>query len=587
MIELYINKIRAVLPDDLSFTFLQENPYFTNNSNSTLDIELPLQGNVNRSIFGYVDRMDVAKKRAVMEAELRVSGIIYLYGSAIITDITESSVTIQLVSGNSEFNFRTNSDIYIDDIDLGKIVFPTFPVSTTWLPASDKTKYFGSVDQVEAVWLPVKFGDDIHNMIVYQLGSENFHPRPWWNDHCVQPYLLTVIDRLVKWAGYKIGKNAIAESFLRNLYVVNAVQTDVLAKALPHWTISEFWDEIEKFCSVIIVVDELTKEVNFLPMNEFFNDNDRVYIDSVVSEYSVEVNDSGNEKDITTGNVGYDLDSNDLNKYYCVDRSVLSKIEPLTFSTKADLVAYYNNLKDEDKVSFWGSIANRNHINYIDEDGSYALREVNRFGDLIRDETDDSNNVSLKIVPATMECYNLGVYNSYNDPRLGVPMVTDLRLWVPVTSYFTELPKDEKINIQEAIESNTTSGSGRDIMEVAFNTGSMANISVEYQGQKHAYNYNCPFTDGNMILPNQNNGFPAYSLSLHVVCKDCIGYLIDNTNRISSDILYNIQFLYDGKLDPKKVFIINNQKYVCEHLEIEADNNRFSRLVNGYFYRIG
>ena len=186
-----------------------------------------------------------------------------------------------------------------------------------------------------------------------------------------------------------------------------------------------------------------------------------------------------------------------------------------------------------------------------------------------------------------MECYNLGVNNSYNDPRLGVPMVTDLRLWVPVTSYFTELPKDEKINIQEAIESNTTSGSGRDIMEVAFNTGSMANISVEYQGQKQAYNYNCPFTDGNMILPNQNNGFPAYSLSLHVVCKDCIGYLIDNTNRISSDILYNIQFLYDGKLDPKKVFIINNQKYVCEHLEIEADNNRFSRLVNGYFYRIG
>lgn len=38
MIELYLNKKMAALPEDLNFTFLQENPYFTSNSNSSLNI---------------------------------------------------------------------------------------------------------------------------------------------------------------------------------------------------------------------------------------------------------------------------------------------------------------------------------------------------------------------------------------------------------------------------------------------------------------------------------------------------------------------------------------------------------------------
>ena len=102
MIELYLNKKMAALPEDLNFTFLQENPYFTSNSNSSLNIELPLYGCMdNLNIFGHINRLDVTKKRVVLDAELRASGIVYLSGSAIVNEITDASVKIQLVSGNS------------------------------------------------------------------------------------------------------------------------------------------------------------------------------------------------------------------------------------------------------------------------------------------------------------------------------------------------------------------------------------------------------------------------------------------------------------------------------------------------------
>lgn len=588
MIELYLNKKMAALPEELNFTFLQENPYFTSNSNSSLNIELPLYGCMdNLNIFGHINRLDVTKKRVVLDAELRASGVVYLSGSAIVNEITDASVKIQLVSGNSEFNFRTNADIYIDDIDLGRISFPSFPVATAWLDTAEKYKFFGFYGQVDGVWLPVKYEDKIHNMVVYELGTENFHPRPWFNDHCVQPYLLTVIHKLVEWAGYKIGRNDIEDCFLKHLYIVNAIQTTEIAKALPHWTISEFWDEIEKFCSVVVVVDEITKEVNFISLSDYYADKDFIQIDNVVSEYSVTISENSDEKDISTGNVGYNHPSNDPNKYYCLSRDILNMVDNKQFGTWGALESAYNALSKDDKVTFFATFYSRNYINNRDEKGTDILKEVNQFGDLIRDINNDSNDVSLKIVPAALELYNLGVYNSSADPALGTPPMADLQLWVPLTSYFTELPKDEKFNVQEAIDNDVSEQiAQRDIMEVAFNTGMKAMIAIEYQGQIHSFGYNCPFTDGDMILPNQNNSFSDYSLSLHPVCNDSIGQRISELKSINSDIQYNIQFLYNGKLDPKKIFIINNKKYVCEHIELEADKNGFSKLVNGFFYRI-
>lgn len=588
MIQLYISDQPVVVPESVSFTFLLENPYFTKNSNSTLNIELPLKGcSENLLIFGHLNRLWTPKKRTVYPARLMDKVTVYLDGTAIVTEVTESYVKIQLVSGNSEFNFRTNTDTYIDDIDLGKIAFPSFPVATAWLDASEKYKFFGFYGQVDGIWLPVKYQDKIHNMVVYELGTENFHPRPWFNDHCVQPYLLTVIRKLVEWAGYTIGRNDIEDCFLKHLYIVNAIQTTEIAKALPHWTISDFWDEIEKFCSVVVVVDEITKEVNFISLSDYYADNDFIQIDTILSEYSVTISENSDEKDISTGNVGYNLPSNAPNKYYCLSRDILNMVDNKQFGSWSALESAYNALSKDDKVSFFATYNNRNYTNYRDGKGNDTLKEVNQFGDLIRDSTNNSNDVSLKIVPAALELYNIGVYNSSADPALGTPPMAGLQLWVPLTSYFTELPKDERFNIQEAIDNDVTEQqSQRDIMEVAFNTGMKAMIAIEYQEQIHSFGFNSPFTDGDMTLPNQSNLFSDYSLSLHQVCNDSVGQRISELNKISSAVLYKIRFIYHGKLDPKKIFIIANQKYHCVKLEVDVTKDGFSEIIEGEFYRV-
>ena len=119
MIELYINKVLAELPPELSFTFVMENPYFTSSSNSTLTIELSMNSLVNRKIFRHYNRLDTPKSVLSLPAVLINNNQVKLRGTAIVNSVTDETVSIQLVSGNSEFNFRTNDDVYIDRLDLG------------------------------------------------------------------------------------------------------------------------------------------------------------------------------------------------------------------------------------------------------------------------------------------------------------------------------------------------------------------------------------------------------------------------------------------------------------------------------------
>lgn len=80
---------------------------------------------------------------------------------------------------------------------------------------------------------------------------------------------------------------------MRNVYVCSAVASLGISSALPHWTVSEFFDELEKFLGVITIVDEHTKVVRFAKLNDYFSFSDKEVIneDAVLHEYSVEIED--------------------------------------------------------------------------------------------------------------------------------------------------------------------------------------------------------------------------------------------------------------------------------------------------------
>ena len=240
MIELFINKLPADLPADFSFSMEYENEFFTKASEYSLDIALPLLGSPNnQKIFGNIHRVTAQKKNVNYEAVAYVNGRCVSHGYALILSVTDMSVKIQLVGNTSYINYLS-ADTYIDEMDLGYAVVPDFDklsytdmLNTAYIGQSEFHKAFGSVDEVDMVffWAYYKDPKDIENAHFHPHRFPN-SPFPtfatdmtsqfWLNQmyrYSCQPYLLRVVERLVSAMGFKLRRNDINHTWLRNLYI--------------------------------------------------------------------------------------------------------------------------------------------------------------------------------------------------------------------------------------------------------------------------------------------------------------------------------------------------------------------------------
>lgn len=593
MIELYINKVLAELPPELSFTFVMENPYFTSSSNSTLTIELSMNSQVNRKIFRHYNRLDTPKSVLSLPAVLINNNQVKLRGTAIVNSVTDETVSIQLVSGNSEFNFRTNDDVYIDRLDLGETPYPSAH-ALIWNSPEYKPEYYGAVDQTDSLIIQSESGEKVNfNMSYFQYKGDMFTPLIYPSYLCAQPYLTCLIKKIVESVGYTVGQNDIDKTFLRNLYVVSSVQSRKIATALPHWTISDFLDEIEKFCQVITVVDEGNKVVNFYNLADFYKDSETFVIpaDDVVAAFTVNMEDV-QDKDISTGNVGYDLPSLDANKYDYIDEAVKYNAQIETFSSYADMETFWNGLDKDEKPQYIFNVGERRYINYRQkkegsEETTDSLKEVDLFRNLIRDEEDESVDTTLKIVPVALSPCKIGLYEQPTDQFFGKEPLIQLDSLLPVSSYKTTQP--EEINVQDAIEGEESvqgEDDGKGILEVAFSTGTHE-FSYTADGETYTTNLPIPFTDYNQKVPDMTGSFPQYSLSLNSVCADSIGSRIKAVNKVDTRVSYEIDFIYrKPNIDATKLFLIANQLYQCKQLEVEVDKDGFSSIYKGVFYRV-
>lgn len=84
------------------------------------------------------------------------------------------------------------------------------------------------------------------------------------------------------------------------------------------------------------------------------------------------------------------------------------------------MLAAYNKMNDSDKKSTLFVMGKRYYINYNENDKN-ALREVNLYADLIRDPESAGIETSLKIVPAKICQFNVGVYGSVAEYEIGRP----------------------------------------------------------------------------------------------------------------------------------------------------------------------
>lgn len=111
------------------------------------------------------------EKKDYPSATLIVDARCLLYGSAVLLSVEDALVKVQLVSGNAEFNLLTNDDLYIDELDLGTISWPNNN-QNRFQPPANMVNYYGSVDDIEAVWLPVFYQEakweNLQNDAIYE-----------------------------------------------------------------------------------------------------------------------------------------------------------------------------------------------------------------------------------------------------------------------------------------------------------------------------------------------------------------------------------------------------------------------------------
>lgn len=577
MTNLIINDIPVILPDDLDATLRFENPYFTRTSSYSLDIELPMPANYQ--VFGHINRLDVDKKKVMLSAKLLVDGKVLMNGSAVVMGIFDTSVKIQLVSGNAEFNILTNSDIYIDELDLGVVEELPINLGMSFLSAENKQKYYGLVDNKEAVWLPVMYSENkLYNTVVFKYKSDSFNP---FIAGCLQPYLLTVVCKIIEHFGYKVGDNYIADTWMRNLYIVNANGSSYsyINRALPHWTVSEFFNELEKFCGVVTVVDEIAKTISLVNINAYYSESDYEYLDDIIRDFEVEVEEDSESKDVTTGNVGYQLQSND--GYIQLDSDIIKAAKLAKFTSYDELKNQWSTMNESTRNRTLFFSKGRYYINYTDKDNGneQKLKEVNLFANLIRDEDDNEVDVSLKIVPAKMVQYDIGQYTysegaDYDKKSLIVN--------VPYAAYTKEFFSDQTFSIQDAIDGNNDNlKENKDIMELAIYDGEHQIKTDDYVGL-----YPFPFTDYSQTVPNQQDTFSEYSMSLNDLCEKSIGHQIAEITPIHTDIVHTIQFKRPWIPKLNRIYIINNKRYVAQKFEAKITNKAMNPLIEGTFYRL-
>lgn len=607
MAELILDGYSILIEKSTSIKLVDENPYITQSGKYTYDVEIPLKGNlVNAKVFNNMNRMDVTKKIIQKDAKLVVNGHCIIIGTATVTSMTDSSIKIQILSGNANLNFLSkNENVFIDELELGNMVneegkaLYDIDARRYFARIEDESnrlkKMFGEYGDTDFVFFPVgnqKNGVILNKMcmrkmtqttstifwqsFMYNAGIDLGYLLSSEGAACAQPYFCTVLKRIFEVLGYKIVENHIENTVLKNIFIVNSQTGVSYAKMLPHWTLNEFIEQVERFFGVVLKIDDQTKEVRILARNTFWKGK-VVYLDEILDEYTVNC-DEEETTDISNANIAYDFEN--VDKYLKINDDVLEQVETKFFETYSELTAYYNSLSDGDKKKY---IFEAGGIQYIWRDGN--LSEVNQFRSLKRNMVDEDTKLELKIVPVQMRTARaLWEGCAYDDffKRWYPTRESEFNVVIVNASEYITNQDNGQGNIQDLIEGGAAEVSKNTRIEVAMNDGRLQYVQKDDGSASQHYPW--PFVLTNDLLNgNQNRGF-SFELNKVDGRNTMYNAIYNETTKINTQCEIVIKFITDKLYDPMSRFIIHNKAYICKQIEYKITENGIDPLKTGYFY---
>lgn len=577
MTELYIDGVLVPLPTEFEISVKHENPFFTKNGEYTYDIELSLNIPVVAQLYGFLNRLNKADtvatdRKAVLIADNRV----YIDGTEIITGWDDTTVQIQLVSGNSQLNYFVGSDKLISELtdmpetEPGKIIYE----GGRWSPYNEyRDKMYPEID-----FCTTPVFDNTNNEFInpwtlsmreYTAGNVGFTINATQNDPSYwapQPYICPYIRELLKAIGYNLVYNALDDTGWKMLCILHVQRTHKWNEIFPEWTVKEFLEAIEDFFNARFVINKKNKEVKLLFNNQYYTNAPVSYVSLVLDEYKVECDDD-NQESYDNATLKYPDPSTTYAKLRCLPDEVAAKINPVDILNMTPDI--YFSIEENRRVDtiYTFSLMGRNVIYKGMKDDRPLYEIVNQFASYKRD-----NNETFEMPIRPVELSHEENYDSGRGDTL--------KLFFPSIGgdSINNLPEDASIT--ELVENSSSKSQSKPNLLVGYYFG-RNKVALD-------------------IMPA--NTYPTVMIDkyIHTEFGEALFSDIKDTLLLSymNGKLYNnvydidyhnpVEFTsYDQNVfDPNSVFVINNKRYVCEYIEYKIGYNGRTGAWTGKFYPI-
>jgi hypothetical protein len=576
MVSLFLNDTRVFPEGKQEIKLSRENPYFTQSDRYTLEVSLPMAIYENNLFFESLHRLERTKHLRTMRAKLLVDNHLLINGQAKITQVTEKAVKLQLLAGNSAFNFLSedNGD-FIDELPLG-----TYSRQTGTVDTGVRTFFSPILDET---------ADAVSNHVHYNL--------------------IDIFVQMISHYGFEVVRCDVDVSPWDHIFVASSKTSLNVAHVLPHWSPKTFVDEFSSFFNVIVFLDGIDNTARIIHAPDFFHAAEITEI-TPLDEYTVEMNDANDSdaQSLANVNLGFDMSASPYHTYDIISDGVRDGAPKDAYDSYLEANTAYNNDGAAGKKKLYttpvGMFTGWEH-DYTDigeENPRTLFTQIDVFGPLLRNNLAEDSMRDLKICPVAMAAIERtatfgqgsGAYTitrKYHLPACENPTGNDIRMNVLPSGNFggssTLVDNEEGATIQQLVEGDASieHGEKEDRLQVMFGDDVQQTVFVEdSRTGSRTETMTIGFTDHAFMANHAGNAHNRWSLSLNPTDADhYLGELHNNGFYFNMKAKLCAKFLAKRIPDPTGLFIIRNKKYACEKIEAHLDDYGQKPLLTAYF----
>ncbi len=401
-------------------------------------------------------------------------------------------------------------------------------------------------------------------------------------------------------------------------------RTAIFSKALPHWTVAEFFERLELLLEGEFDIDHRARSVTFRFSRDVLATIEDVCLEDVVDQHTVAVQVESPDCDyLYARNLRYADGGYKLWNYYSCDWLMerVAHVPSVNFVWPAGKIAAtaYDTLQqlldDNWRLREWTGGAdrqsNRQRLMYaadvdmyficrpvskelVDDKGRYynryacVLQPVNIFGARIMDESDDAEAEEIDFIPARVD---------FTEPKYGRCLFVDVGDGSVDSGADVELPPSTSSDMKSYFENLFQLTQYQYVLE----RGEVA--AAQYFDRIHIAYWDgalqmdgllpFPFVENVVVASDWRSYYlPRFSLRLN----DRNAFSKEKVTRIDPTQKFTFSFLAGsaanasgpvrGIPNPRAMFFIRGKKYVCAQITATFTEDGMSQLLKGDFYRV-